>query len=572
MKKMHIYFLSILISSGQTIFGQCVLPITTSFTNSSCSGCNNGMASVSVTGGTAPYTYVWSNSISTTTAIIAPSKDNSIFEESISNSNGSGQNFVAGETNAGFKTRALIAFDIAGNIPTGATINSVSLKINMLFTSGTSGPQPQYIHKLLENWGEGTSISTQPGQGTAAASNDATWVKAFYPSVNWTTPGGTFVPTASASTIVNQQAIYTWSSAAMAVDVQGWLNIPATNFGWLLKGAESGYKQAKRFGSRENVVPGYAPVLNVTYGPSVIGNTNSLSNLAPGTYNVTVTDVNGCTASATVTVGIGINATAITPEPTTYRGAFAPAPVAQWTNNWTNWDPQNTSYGVGLPIANKSGVIGSASQTSITWVKDSVYLLQGLVFVDSLVTLTIEPGTIIKGDANLFASSLVIQRGAKIMANGTICNPIVFTSSKAPGSRVRGDWGGVAILGRGFTNLGTNVPLDGIGISNVRGRFGGTDDTDNSGSLKYVRIEYAGYTIAEDNQLGLTFGAVGSGTTVDYVQTSFGNDDAFQWYGGAVNCKHLVAYRTLDDDFDTDNGYSGTVQFGLAIKDPAVSE
>jgi hypothetical protein len=254
-------------------------------------------------------------------------------------------------------------------------------------------------------------------------------------------------------------------------------------------------------------------------------------------------------------------------EATNYRGAFAPAPTQMWTDNWTNWDPQNTFYAA--PTVNVTGVITA----NTTWTKNNVYLLQGLVFVDTLVTLTIEPGTVIRGDASTIISTLVIQRGAKIIANGTACNPIVFTSSKAAGSRLKGDWGGLTILGKGLNNLGVDVPIEGIGNSNVRGRFGGTDNADNSGSLKYVRIEYAGFAIATDNELNsLTFGGVGSGTTVDYVQTSFGNDDAFEWFGGAVNCKHLVAYRTLDDDFDTDNGYSGTVQFALAVKDPNVAD
>jgi len=253
--------------------------------------------------------------------------------------------------------------------------------------------------------------------------------------------------------------------------------------------------------------------------------------------------------------------------PTTYRGAFAPAPTPMWTDNWTNWDPQNTFYAA--PTVTVSGIITS----NTTWTKNNVYLLQGLVFVDSSVTLTIEAGTVVRGDANTIISTLVIQRGGKLIANGTPCNPIVFTSSKAAGSRVKGDWGGLVILGRGLNNLGTDVPVEGIGNSNVRGRHGGNVPNDNSGSLTYARVEFAGFQIAVDNELnGITFGSVGSGTTVDYVQTSFGFDDAFEWFGGSVNCKHLVAYRNLDDDFDTDNGYSGTVQFALGVRDPAVSD
>jgi hypothetical protein len=263
-----------------------------------------------------------------------------------------------------------------------------------------------------------------------------------------------------------------------------------------------------------------------------------------------------------------------TPVATTYRGAFAPAPVAQWTDNWTNWNPQVTSYGTGLPVATKTGVIGSATQTSVSWVKDSVYLLQGIVFVDSLVTLTIEPGTIIKGDATTVGAALIIQRGAKIIANGTPCNPIVFTSSKAANApRLKGDWGGVILLGRAQNNVSNDFPIEGIGTTNPRGRHGGTVNNDNSGILKYVRIEYAGYVLSANNEINsLTMGSVGTGTTIDYVQTSFGNDDAFEWFGGSVNCAHLVSYRNLDDDFDTDNGFSGLIQFGLAVRDPQIAD
>ncbi|MFM2191262.1 MAG: hypothetical protein RLZZ118_219 [Bacteroidota bacterium] len=253
--------------------------------------------------------------------------------------------------------------------------------------------------------------------------------------------------------------------------------------------------------------------------------------------------------------------------PTTYRGAFEPAPAAMWTDNWTNWDPQNASYGA--PTVNVSGII----TTNTTWTKNNVYLLQGTVFVDSLVTLTIEAGTVVRGDANTVISALVIQRGARIIANGTPCNPIVFTSSKAIGARVKGDWGGIIIEGRAPNNLGVEVPIEGIGATNLRARHGGNIPNDNSGSLTYARIEYAGFVIAANNEMNsLTMGSVGSGTTIHHIQASFGMDDAFEWFGGSVNCSHLVAYRTLDDDFDTDNGYSGIVQFALGVKDPAVAD
>lgn len=253
---------------------------------------------------------------------------------------------------------------------------------------------------------------------------------------------------------------------------------------------------------------------------------------------------------------------------TNYRGAFAPAPAAQWTDNWTNWDPQNTYY----PVHTDS-VQGNIT-TNTTWTRDKVYLIKGLVYVDTLVTLTIEPGTVVLGDHRTVISTLVVSRGGKLIANGTACNPIVFTSSRAAGSRLRGDWGGITILGRAVSNRGLNNPVEGIAdAGNGKSLFGGTDDNDNSGSLRYVRIEFAGYTLLANQELNsLTMGSVGRATTIEYIQTSFGNDDAFEWFGGTVNCKYLVAYKTTDDDLDVDQGYSGTVQFALTIKDPARSD
>ncbi|HWB23994.1 MAG TPA: hypothetical protein VG738_00875, partial [Chitinophagaceae bacterium] len=134
-------------------------------------------------------------------------------------------------------------------------------------------------------------------------------------------------------------------------------------------------------------------------------------------------------------------------EQVNYRGAFAPAPTPMWTDGWTNWDPQNTAY----PATTKT-VTGHIT-TNTTWTKDKVYLLSGVVYVDTLVTLTIEPGTIIRGDNSVANSALIIKRGAKLMAIGTACEPIVFTSSLPAGSRTKGDWGGVILLGRAKNNI-----------------------------------------------------------------------------------------------------------------------
>lgn len=253
-----------------------------------------------------------------------------------------------------------------------------------------------------------------------------------------------------------------------------------------------------------------------------------------------------------------------------YRGAFAPAPAAQWTDGWTEFDPQNALYGT--PTVTLSGSITSNTTLSAS----TVYLISGLVYVKNNATLTIPAGTVLLGDATVANSSLVITKGSKLIAVGTSSSPIVFSSSKAAGSRAKGDWGGLIILGKASCNK-TN------GIGNIEGitpsadtEYGGgltPDDDDNSGSLKYVRVEFGGYVFATDNEInGVTFGAVGRNTTVDYVQCSFTNDDSFEWFGGTVNCSHLVAYRGLDDDFDTDNGFSGSVQFALSVRDPQIAD
>jgi hypothetical protein len=250
---------------------------------------------------------------------------------------------------------------------------------------------------------------------------------------------------------------------------------------------------------------------------------------------------------------------------TSYRGAFAPAPESQWTDTWTNWDPKTTVY----PATNVtvSGII----TTNTVWTSNNTYLLSGVVYVDSLVTLTIEPGTVIRGNGT--NSSLLVQRGGKLMAEGTVCKPIVFTSNNAPGARNPGDWGGVLILGKARHNLGLNILIEGLDPAQSRNYHGGIDDEDNSGSLKFVRIEFGGFIFSANNEInGLTMGSVGRNTKIDYVQVSFINDDGFEWFGGAVNCKHLVSYRNVDDDFDTDNGFSGIVQYALGVRDPALSD
>jgi len=160
---------------------------------------------------------------------------------------------------------------------------------------------------------------------------------------------------------------------------------------------------------------------------------------------------------------------------------------------------------------------------------------------------------------------LVIERGAQIVAEGTATKPIVFTSGKAVGERAPGDWGGIVILGRAKTNRTSEPTIEG-GIGRP---YGGTNDGDNSGILRFVRIEYAGIAALPNSEINaLTLGGVGSGTIVENVQTIYANDDAFEFFGGTVSARNLYAFATADDDFDFDFGYTGTITNGVAKRDP----
>lgn len=231
-------------------------------------------------------------------------------------------------------------------------------------------------------------------------------------------------------------------------------------------------------------------------------------------------------------------------------------------------------------------VTGVISQNTV-WTKDKLYVLNGFVRVgddnkraggpaNSItgITLTIEEGTVIVGDRET-KGTLIVHRGNKIIAIGTADEPIVFTSERGPGQRQPGDWGGLVIVGRAVNNQGANVELEGgYGAYHGIGDNPLADpDADDSGELRYVRIEYAGIPINPNQEVNsLTMGSVGSGTKLSYIQCSYGLDDAFEWFGGKVDAKYLIAYRGLDDDLDVDFGYSGNVQWALCIRDNALAD
>lgn len=226
------------------------------------------------------------------------------------------------------------------------------------------------------------------------------------------------------------------------------------------------------------------------------------------------------------------------------------------------------------------GISYTASAQTVVQVKDSIsqnttwqsckqYLLNGYVYVTKGTTLTIEPGTIIKGDKET-KGALIVERGAKIIAQGTVDRPIVFTSNQAAGNRTYGDWGGIIICGKAPNNWNG-------GVSQVEGGprslYGGTDPHDNSGILSFVRIEFGGIAFSPNNEVnGLTLCSVGDQTQLDHIQVSYSGDDSYEWFGGSVNAKYLISYRTWDDDFDTDNGYRGKNQFCVVLRDPYAAD
>jgi PKD repeat protein len=217
---------------------------------------------------------------------------------------------------------------------------------------------------------------------------------------------------------------------------------------------------------------------------------------------------------------------------------------------------------------------------SETWTNNNIYLLDGWVFVKAGVTVTIQPGTVIKGDF-ITQGALIVERDGKLVADGTVDQPIVFTSQKSVGQRSYGDWGGVILCGRASTNWAASVVNgttqgEGIVEGGVGTIYGGgltPNDDDSSGVLRHVRIEFPGIAFQPNSEInGLTMCGVGRKTVIDYVQVSYSGDDSFEWFGGTVNCKHLIAYRGWDDDFDTDYGFQGKVQFAVSMRDPNIAD
>lgn len=230
----------------------------------------------------------------------------------------------------------------------------------------------------------------------------------------------------------------------------------------------------------------------------------------------------------------------------------------------------NVAYSDGI-LFNDGKDLGNGTQnfhfTGDVTLERGTYTLKGWVYIDAGAKLRIPAGTVIKGDKQTMAS-LIVEPGGYVEMKGTKDAPIVMTSAQAPGQRRPGDWGGLIICGRARNNQ-QNMQIEG-GPTTIHG---GGDDNDNSGIYQYVRVEFAGYPFDTDKEInGITFGSVGKGTVVDHLQVSYSNDDSFEWFGGTVDCRYLVAYKGWDDEFDTDNGFSGNVEYCLSIRDPRIAD
>ena len=258
-----------------------------------------------------------------------------------------------------------------------------------------------------------------------------------------------------------------------------------------------------------------------------------------------------------------------------YKGAFG---SSNWLSGWTALD----HYGYLVPPKTPTNTVNvtdaSINENDVVyWTADNTYILDGPVYVENGAVLNIEAGTVIKGKPGQgeSASALVICQGAKIYAEGTGVNPIIFTAESddvtdpddlpLPATNL---WGGVILLGKAKINTATGVGnIEGLPV-NPKTQYGGDDDDDNSGVMRYVSIRHGGTDIGEGNEInGLTFGAVGRGTTIDHIEVFQNNDDGYEWFGSTVNCKYLVSAFNADDGFDHDEGIRGKMQFLFVIQD-----
>lgn len=239
---------------------------------------------------------------------------------------------------------------------------------------------------------------------------------------------------------------------------------------------------------------------------------------------------------------------------------------SNWFKNWTNFKPKNVEY------SKPTNILVGAITENTTLSKRNTYLLSGMVYVANNAVLTIEPGTVIRGDYDT-GGFLVITKGSKIIAEGTETDPIVFTSNKPTSERKPGDWGGLMLMGDAPINMMGGITSSIYDPNPQYNGFGGTNEQSDSGILKYVRIEFAGHKIRDKYLLnGLTLAAVGNRTKIEYVQVSFSNDDSVEAIGGNVNLNNVISFKANDDDYDYSFGLQCTMTNCVAIRYPYTAD
>lgn len=322
---------------------------------------------------------------------------------------------------------------------------------------------------------------------------------------------------------------------------------------------------------------------NLTFSEGVYNNANKTGALDKNSLSVSLSGGTASLVSYTVTHTAGAKTATINMVLSDYPDGKESLSVKP-----SSGSSIYNADGVAMATSeNKTTTLGEAEHKTITikdngngigtqtWTANNTYLLDGFCFVDAGQVLTIEPGTVIKGKPGqgVNASALIIARGGKIMAEGTKEKPIIFTAEAddlngSVGDMDDGLWGGVILLGKARLN---SVPkeqqIEGIPETEPRGIYGGDDDADNSGILKYISIRHGGTDIGAGNEInGLTCGAVGSGTVIDYIEVFATKDDGIEFFGGAPRVRHFLSAFNGDDSFDYDQGFRGFGQFWLAIQ------
>lgn len=240
--------------------------------------------------------------------------------------------------------------------------------------------------------------------------------------------------------------------------------------------------------------------------------------------------------------------------------------TSNWMNNWTNFKPAAVEYN------DATNIIAGTINKDTKLYKRNTYQLVGVVYVTNNAVLTIEPGTVIRGDDKT-CGTLVITNGSKIIAEGLETDPIIFTSNKENAERKPGDWGGIIVLGKAPVNKLGGIATLPFNLEPMLNHYGGQDAEDNSGILKYVRIEYSGRKLSSEKELnGLSLAGVGRKTVISNIQISYSNDDSFECYGGDLNMNNLISYRTTDDDFDFTQGAQINISNSIAIRHPFSSD